>query len=291
MSLDGKAELISDDPSPPRAFSPRPSSAAGAYLPQRRLGTLQRSQSALPFGPLPRQCIAGAPFPRLPTGRSRNARSWEFCCDTESRDELTTFAENESNGSAIAAITLLRSTSSVALKPNHNKRNAPAMTHGYGNQQGKKPKLGRAQSSLARLQNPLKPSSRMPEKDHGSNGKDRLMRSPSGDSDKENWTPDDNTGNTRRRPLPSARSDKQLSSRAVLGDNHNIPSHAIDFGGTRNRRRKAKDVEPSIFEDKENAGRVDTDVEKFMRGVISPSKKGDLDCVQGLLSLSQGNWR
>lgn len=290
MSLDGKAELISDDPSPPRAIPPRPTSSAGAYLPQKRMRTLQRSQSALPFGPLPRQSIAGAPFPRLPTGRSRDARSWEFCCDTESRDELTTFAENESNGSAVAAISLLRSTSNAALKPNNNKRNAPATKPESNNQHGKKPKLGRAQSSLARLQNPLPPS-KDAEKDYGSIGKDGLMRSPSGDSDKENWMPNDVSGNPRRRPLPSARSDKQLGSRAILGDNHNVVSHAVDFGGTRNRRRKAKNVGSSIFEDKENGGKVDGSVEKFMRGEISPSKKGDLDCVQGLLSLSQGNWR
>lgn len=287
MSLDGKAELISDDPSPPRTIPPRPSSSAGAYLPQKRMRTLQRSQSALPFGPLPRQSATGAPLPRLPTGRSRDARSWEFCCDPDSRDELTAFAENESNGSAVAAISLLRSTSNVALKPNNNKRNAPATKHEAGKQHGKRTKLGRAQSSLARLQNP---SEKMPEIVFGSNGKDGLMRSPSGDSDKENWIPNENTGNPRRRPLPSARSDKQLGSRAVLGDNHNIPSHAMNFGGN-GRRRKAKDVNPNIFEDKENAGGVDRDVEKFMRGEISPSKKGDLDCVQGLLSLSQGNWR
>ncbi|TVY12779.1 Homeobox protein YOX1 [Lachnellula arida] len=293
MSLDGKAELISDDPSPdspPRAIPPRPTSSAGAYLPQKRMRTLQRSQSALPFGPLPRQSIAGAPFPRLPTGRSRDARSWEFCCDTESRDELTTLAENESNGSAVAAISLLRSTSNAALKPNNNKRNAPATKPESNDQLGKKPKLGRAQSSLARLQNPL-PSSKDAEKDYGSTGKDGLLRSPSGDSDKENWIPNEASGNPRRRPLPSTRADKQLGSRAILGDNHKVVSHAVDFGGTRNRRRKAKDVGSSIFEDKENGGKVDKAVENFMRGEISPSKKGDLDCVQGLLSLSQGNWR
>ncbi|TVY39085.1 Homeobox protein [Lachnellula subtilissima] len=290
MSLDGKAELISDDLSPPRAIPPRPTSSAGAYLPQKRMRTLQRSQSALPFGSLPRQSIPGAPFPRLPTGRSRDARSWEFCCDTESRDELTTFAENESNGSAVAAISLLRSTSNAALKPNNNKRNAPATKLDSNNQHGKKLKLGRAQSSLARLQNPL-PSSKDVEKDHGSTGKDGSTLSPSGDSDKENWMPNDAHGNPRRRPLPSApRTDKQLGSRAILGDNHKVVSHAVDFGG-RNRRRKAKDVGSSIFEDKENGGKGDEAVEKFMRGEISPGKKGDLDCVQGLLSLSQGNWR
>ncbi|TVY83353.1 Homeobox protein YOX1 [Lachnellula suecica] len=291
MSIDGKAELISDDPSPPRTIAPRPSSSAGvgAYLPQKRMRTLQRSQSALPFGPLARQSVPGAPFPRLPTGRSRDARSWEFCCDPEIRDELTTFAENESNGSAVAAISLLRSTSNAALKPNSNKRNAPTTKYDSSKQLGKKPKLGRAQSSLARLQTPHGLSSAALEKLPGNNWKDGLMRSPSGDSDKENWLPNENAGNPRRRPLPSARADGQFGSRSALGDNHKVLSHAMNLGG--NRRRKAKDVETMIFEDKENAGEGDADVEKFMRGEISPGKKGDLDCVQGLLSLSQGNWR
>lgn len=114
------------------------------------------------------------------------------------------------------------------------------------------------------------------------------MRSPSGDSDKENWVPHEGGGgNRRRRPLPSSRPDKH--SRTVLGDNHNVPSHAINFGGKKNRKRTA--VTPNIFEDEENTAEAGEEVEKFMRGEVSPSKKGDLDCIQGLLSLSQGNWR
>lgn len=112
------------------------------------------------------------------------------------------------------------------------------------------------------------------------------MGSPSGDSDKENWLPDEG-GNIRRRPLPSARPDRQ--SQTVLGDNHKIPTQALNFGG-KSRRRKGAQTEPQIFEDEEN-GDTSKEVEKFMRGEVSPSKKGDLDCIQGLLSLSQGNWR
>ena len=287
LSLDGKAELISSDPSPPRAHPLRPSSS-GSAIPQKRMRGLQRSQSALPFGPLPRKSPITAPFvPRLASGRSRDARTWEFCCDTEARDELTTQAENESSGSAVAAINLIRSTSSSALKPNTNKRNAPAVKHDQS-KHGKKPKLGRAMSSLARLQSTEKQSNSpqiRPSKD-----KDGLMRSPSGDSDKENWIPTEAGGNARRRPLPSSRSDKQASSKAVLGDNFNVPTHAVNFGGNRNKKRKPAYEGPNVFEDQENS-EVPADVEKFMRGDISPSKKGDLDCVQGLLSLSQGNWR
>jgi hypothetical protein len=143
-------------------------------------------------------------------------------------------------------------------------------------------------SSLARLQNTEK--SLQLSRNLSGDGKDGLMRSPSGDSDKENWVPDEG-GNARRHPLPSSCSDKQSHSKAVLVDNLNIPTHAVNFGGSRHRKRKSANVETNIFEDQENNGEVPQEVEKFMRGEISPSKKGDLDGVQALLSLSQGNWR
>jgi hypothetical protein len=140
-------------------------------------------------------------------------------------------------------------------------------------------------SSLARLQNTEKLS-----QNSSNDGKDGLIRSPSGDSDKENWAPTEG-GNARRHPLPSSRSGKQSQSKAVLIDNLNIPTHAVNFGGSRHRKRKSANVETNIFEDQENSGEVPQELEKFMRGEISPSKKGDLDGVQALLSLSQGNWR
>ncbi|KAG9238769.1 hypothetical protein BJ875DRAFT_449881 [Amylocarpus encephaloides] len=289
MSLDGKAELIPEaSPSPPRATPPRPSSSR-SFMPQTKR-TLQRSQSALPFTfPVEGPASNTLQFPSGRTsGRSRDARSWEFCCDPEARDELTAQAENESNGSAVAAISLLRSTSNSALKPNSNKRNAPS-TKNNSSTLGKKPKLGRATSSLARLQTPHQTTKLS--KDKAVNPKDNLMRSPSGDSDKENWFPSENGFNPRRRPLPSGKTTNQPTSRAVLGDNLDILSHAVNFGGSGKRRRKAKEAPTEIFEDQGNAENASEDVEKFMRGEVSPSKKGDLDCIQGLLSLSQGNWR
>ena len=59
----------------------------------------------------------------------------------------------------------------------------------------------------------------------------------------------------------------------------------------RGKQHQPEDVD--IFEDGDKppaAGRED-EVEKFMRGEVSPSKKPDMDCVAGLLSLSQGAWR
>lgn len=222
-------------------------------------------------------------MPRLPTGRSRDARSWEFCCDIDARDELTTQAENESSGSAVAAISLLRSASNSILKPNTNKRNAPPPKND-STKHSKKPKLGRAMSSLARLQNPLKPN-----QDLFDNNKPGLLHSPSGDSDKENWIPHENGGNLRRRPMHSSRTDRQPGAK-ILGDNLHIPTHAYDLDGSKSRKHKTANTETEVFED-HDAGKVGPEVEKFMRGEVSPSKKGDLDCIHGLLSLSQGNWR
>jgi hypothetical protein len=225
----------------------------------------------------------------MPSGRSRDARTWEFCCDTDAQDELTAQAESETAGSAVAAIGLLRSTSNSGIKPSSNKRNAPA-TKRDGGAFGKKLKLGRSTSSVARLQNtPMTLKLPQPEKDVPA--KDSLVRSPSGDSDKENWAPPENGVNSRRRPLPSGKTTKQSAPRAVLGDNTNVPTHALNFGGPEKRRRKNKNVAVEILEDQENVPNEGGEVESFMKGAVSPSKKGDLDCVQGLLSLSQGNWR
>lgn len=234
--------------------------------------------------------------PHLPAGRSMDVRTWErsLGLESETRDALTMQAENESHGSAIAAISLIRSTSSSALKPNNNKRNMSALKPD-ASKEGKKRRFGaerlkmvRAQSSLARLQS-TKNSSKQPA-DPSSYTKDDHMRSPSGDSDKENWEPNQQGANPRRRPLPSSRSARESSMRAaVLGDNHAVLSHAT-FGPSKSRKRKAATDTPQIFEDQGENENGSGEVEQFMRG-ISPSKKGDLDCVQGLLSLSQGNWR
>lgn len=285
MSLEGKAELVSTLLSPIPFKSGRPGSP-GPPLPQKRARGLQRSMSALPFGSTPR---TGPNVPRLLSGRSRDARTWELCCDTEARDELTKQAENESSGSAVAAISLLRSSSNSALKPNSQKRNIPPKSQSTG--WTKRQKLERAHSSLARLEAsetlPLKIS--QSKFDNGKDGNGGLPRSPSGDSDKENRIPFEGGGNPRRRPLPSSRTDKHGNSKRVLEENLSAQAPAVGFGIDK-KRRQVSHKETVVFEDGENAD-VPEDVERFMRGEISPSKKGDLDCVQGLLSLSQGNWR
>lgn len=129
-----------------------------------------------------------------------------------------------------------------------------------------------------------------------------MLVSPSGDSDKENWLPDEE-GNARRispagelgAPLPTTAAYKPNARRTgrILQDH---PGPVI-FSGSRartmpamGRRDSGRDM--SIFEDEGLSAQKPADeVEIFMRGEVSPSKKGDMDCIAGLLSLSQGNWR
>ncbi|KAF4829174.1 MBF complex negative regulatory component yox1 [Colletotrichum tropicale] len=211
-------------------------------------------------------------------------------------------AENESNGSAVAAISLLRSTSGI-LQNNNSKRNSPASRPTPRPQQAKKPKLCRTSSSVARMQTSLVDADRPTDEKEPARVKVNMLVSPSGDSDKENWFPDEE-GNARRispagevgAPLPTTAANKPNARRTgrILQDH---PGPVI-FSGNRartmpamGRRDSGKDM--SIFEDDEGllAQKPADEVDIFMRGEVSPSKKGDMDCIAGLLSLSQGNWR
>lgn len=227
-------------------------------------------------------------------GRSRDVHAWESCADAEVRDELTAQAEHESNGSAIAAISLLRSSSGV-LQPSTAKRNAP-MTKTQRPPQAKKAKLDRSDTSVARIDTSSDESDKF-DKEQGK-VKVSMLVSPTGDSDKENWSPDEDGSPLdfqRRRPLPPAPPSLPQPRRAgrVLQEQKSpkILGNRANTAPTRPRGLIKEGME--IFEDafKYSGPQRDDDVEKFMRGSVSPSKKPDMDCVAGLLSLSQGAWR
>ncbi|KAI8966002.1 hypothetical protein F5Y11DRAFT_311071 [Daldinia sp. FL1419] len=314
LSLDGKAELVSSQPSPPRPTQMQLSGDADTLPPVRTHRTLHRSRSALPGITLPPISTLTAHLPpQLSRGRSRDVHAWESCCEADTRDELTKQAENESSGSAVAAISLLRSSSSSSslsnllhshnptnvLQSNPNKRNAPQNkpTHREGGT--KKAKISRTTSSVARMQT-IPPASLLdtrPETiDLEKPGKGSLttILSPSGDSDKENWSPGSDGNPNYRRPLPSpgvlAQAIPSKNPRRVgrpLGD-QNTAKRSL-FGNRSNTAPslKSRDSPLAIFEDKENARGED----EPRKGSVSPTKRGDLDCIAGLLSLSQGNWR
>lgn len=297
FSFEGKAEIISNETSPPPIDLERPTSSAPT-LPQVRPRGLQRSHSALPSVTLPPiSTLTGGlpPPPRLSRGRSRDVNAWELCCDDDAPDDLTKMAENEANGSALAAISLLRSSGSV-LQPSSNKRNAPLSRR---NPLAKKAKLGRSHSSFSRFGEPAKRADEngmvRPDDIPAKKLRVSMLVSPSGESDKENLSPDEDGvphPGARRRALPQAPprrgGDRVLQEQRVPGSRHN----RVGAASALMNRGKRGGSPLKVFEDGGGGGGPpDPEVERFMRGDVSPSKKGDADCVAGLLALSQGNWR
>lgn len=329
LSLDGKAELVSSQPSPPRPSQLLLPGDADTLPPVRQNRSLHRSRSALPGITLPPISTLTAHLPpQLTQGRSRDVHAWESCCEGDTRDELTKQAENESSGSAVAAITLLRSSSSSAslsnlvhghstnvLQPSAGKRTAPAHKSTHREGVAKKAKLSRTSSSVARMQSlPPAPldnaaASSDPEKKPGKGSLSVVLSPSGGDSDKENWSPDEkgNPQQHRRKLLPSPKAQAQALPGKnprrvgrVLGEQDGVAKRSLLFGSRANTAPSPRARDSlMIFEDKENSGaqegpkRDGPEVERFIRGEgsVSPSKRGDMDCVAGLLSLSQGNWR
>ena len=294
LSLDGKAELIPEVSSPEPKISQQIMLAPDMGL-QRQ--PLHRSHSTLPTITLPPiSTLTGSLPPRMNRGRARDVNAWESCADLETRDELMTQAENESNGSAVAAINLLRSTSGNS-HTNAAKRNASVAKTNRA-PLAKKAKLGRTNSSMARLESIATKADKL-HKFHSDKMRVSMLVSPT-DSDKENWSPDED-GNAQdlRHQAPPALMESKTQNPRRLGRilQQQRPSSLNGRANTApvGKRNLLKEgIE--IFDDGDGSAkpagkpRVD-DVENFMRGEVSPSKKGDMDCIAGLLSLSQGAWR
>lgn len=227
-------------------------------------------------------------------GRSRDARTWEFYCDSSARDALTEQAEREQSGSAVGAIGLIRSRSNRALASNSNKRNArPEKCESMkrlkaDGKQAHKRKLNRTQSSVARLQTvdgkprettadrskkPLKPGSPL-EADHD------------GDSDKENWEPGTQSRTERRRPNTQQTSLSRTAS-SVLKESLKIPSQSSSLDTLMNRTEyipRGLQKEFDVVSDENVIEEADETQSESRR------EPDELDCVKNLLSLSQGNW-
>ncbi|MCJ1474382.1 hypothetical protein MMC13_003040 [Lambiella insularis] len=301
MSLDGKAQVVveGNTPSPPRVA---PMSTALS----RRSMPLQRSMSAVEVSNQQYQDNAGGspfwPRPSAP-GRSRDARTWEFYCDSDARNALTVQAEQEQKGSALGVLSLIRSGSAKSnvlpgsLASNNNRRKKdPAKRKDHAVAHFQRPKMARTASSVARLQtvdqNVKNTKSKSAGKSSWTSTFPSLIKSSSGDSDKENWEPGVHPINSRRRREPQRNGGGVY--RGVLQENSHVPSLSTSLGvlldrenmSTPNRGARGKDGR----EIKENS-EVDTDVPALIDEAIMPREEVDLDCVQNLLSLSQGAWR
>lgn len=194
-------------------------------------------------------------------GRSRDARTWEFFCDRDAQDALAMRAEEDGSGSAIGAINLMRSASqkkSQPLSPNLAKQNFRRS----GQSKSLKPLLTRSHSSLPRLQGVERHAGRR-ERDIK-----KHRRAGSGnDSDKENWAP-----GTREVVHLSHRGDTSALMDTIVSKNSSSCSPSSSELVAETSVRDSEDL-------------VSTLVRK------DKAKGDDLDCIQGLLSLSQGAWR
>jgi hypothetical protein len=281
MSDDGQAKVI--DRAAPSPNPPRTINISG------RSGSLRRSYSTAGLNERLKELKSDLTrkIPRTSAiGRSRDSRAWEFWCDSDARNSLSEKADQEMSGSAANAISLIRANNRGPLQANQNRRNIPVMSHAALSRNGKPPRptLARASTSQGRLQIKACPALKTQTGDKKGNDE---FEQPNTDSDKENWEPEDHI-NPRRQYKSEP---KHRPSRQVLGENMQVVSQGSSLGSMMASKRQTRinaDVE------------VDDDVARFMadgsrenssQASTSSGDTEELDCVQSLLSLSQGNWK
>jgi len=299
MSLDGNAQIT---PNTDNQISPPKFRQNATAISLGRVGGLKRSQSAITLGEAEPSVLPKlfSDFSRRSSiGRSRDSRTWEFYCDGDSRDALTAQAERENSGSAAGAISLIRSRSNTALQSSNN-RNLKSIkfettrNKKSSSQAHRKSKLGRTASSLGRLQsnqvNIMLGNSNGANKTSKLSKEESALGSPTGDSDKENWLPGTQVSQTSRRQEQHGKG----GLKSILGENRHVISQSSGLEAFLvEDKRRARKLRVSSDENKENADEADEDDEvgTFMRGSRRSAGGEDFDCVQGLLSLSQGAWR
>lgn len=275
MSSDGKAVIRGEN-------EPSPSKNRAAMFSVRRtkLSGLRRSSSAI-FPATPR---AGTTEKDRNFGRSRDPRNWESFFDTDARSALSTPTSSQTAPNAHASPGLFQSRSNRTLPRTVSGRQSFVSVHADASRTPisqamgeKRRKLSRTVSSMGRLET---------ERNRPSNQSSKLSKSLSskhdleldaGDSDKENWVPGTRATPVRRRTTSHA-------PRPVLREANRNRGLGISSSGKRNR--------PFASGTQGKApGELSADVSAFMTGGPGGSQDDDLDCVQGLLSLSQGAWR
>ena len=201
-------------------------------------------------------------------GRSRDTRTWEFYCDSNARDSLSKHAEAESKGSATSAIALMRSSSQKSRqRPLSRHLSATNTKLAPPHNASSKPKLIRAKSSMARLGDASSDFYEKPKK----GGSITVFASPD-DSDKENWAPGTQSSIHAMRRTGAT----MHSSRGLLPGGNDRHAHPA----------------PNATRQYHVIGNAENIPDTHSPPLRSPAKEGEeLDCVNGLLSLSQGAWR
>ncbi|KAK3112430.1 Homeobox protein yox1 [Teratosphaeriaceae sp. CCFEE 6253] len=282
MSFDGNASVVTTDgssPSPPRAPPALPPLVASG----------QRSSMPITHAHPTVDATARSALQRTTSGRARDSRAWEFWCDKESRVELETKAEKDSNGSAADAISLLRSHSGRSiLGALPARRNADSPRKHAGVRRAlsghHRPSLQRANTSFGRLQSKSAAGAQAE-----ANSKPTLKKAGSGlsvyipgnESDKENKSPGTEGSATIHHGAIGGRC--KLAPNQHLRNGSKAPSQSM---------RAAKTAAGHGLDGENRDPEQDPELAAFMSGGRqSISSEDDLDCVQRLLSLSQGSWR
>lgn len=277
MSSDGKAVIRGEN-------EPSPSKNRVAMFSVRRpkISGLRRSSSAI-FPTTPR---AGMAEPDRVFGRSRDPRNWESAFDTDARSALSTPMSSQTVSTSSPGLFHSRSQRSLtrSASQRHSLISVHADSAGTPISQSmgeKRRKLSRTVSSLGRLETERNRGSpyqvsKLSKNMTSKSGKQDLELDP-GDSDKENWIPGTRATQVRRRTTSHV-------PRSVLRDANRKSGLGIMSGSKRNRQY------PSGVQGKAGPD-MSAEVSAFMAGGAGGSQEDDLDCVQGLLSLSQGAWR
>ncbi|KAI7355581.1 hypothetical protein KC354_g10728 [Hortaea werneckii] len=293
MSFDGNATVTTkngEEPSPPRSQQVMlpPTSATPLPAPQFSSSPAQRDPPSATRNSLQRSA----------SGRSRDSRAWEFWCDKDARSELEDKAEKDASGSAADAIGLLRSASGRSVLGNLPAKRNSLLSRTQSEikrhkPNSKRPTLQRSNTSNGRLQAEHTSTNARSEKPRTKLKQSESAISisiPGNESDKENWSPErDHVPSSQPASQPVAGSDSS-SRRTVLGEKRNAANtfRPGESGVTSTKRKAAR------LEGDSNDPEKDVELAAFMhrqRKSNSTSSEDDLDCVQGLLSLSQGNWR
>lgn len=285
MSSDGKAVIRGED-------EPSPSKNRVSMFSARkpRFPALRRSSSAVVLG-APRHAMAEKD--RL-FGRSRDPRNWEAFFDTDARSALAT--PSSSQGTNVDSPGLFRSRSQRPLHRTLSARQNslagnPDPNTPVSQQMGeKRRKLSRTVSSLGRLETDRNKTTKSTA--HSLKGPSGLLNKKrgdeyfddGGDSDKENWIPGTRTSRVRRRTIANN------AQRPVLKDANSRGGKVNkNLGAMPGRRSRVPQGQQHKAGGSELPD-ISADVSAFMAGG-GPGHEEDLDCIQGLLSLSQGAWR
>jgi hypothetical protein len=280
---DGSARVVTDldkTPSPPHPKTTPVSFARAA-------AGLRRSYSAAGLNDRLLAAARGEPSPKMARvspniGRSRDSRAWEFWCDPDTRHNtsLTARAEQEGSGSAADAIGLLRANRKI-LAQNQARQNTPLKSR-----QSSHKVLG--SSSVKKSRGPMQRASTFNVFSSGIkqkyNDETESDDFPSTESDKENWEPD-MPKSVRRRGFATPGS--ATRPRKVLGENTNIISQSASLSALLARAKKGSKGT--------NDPEQDDELRTFMNGdngsARNVSSAEEAGCVEGLLALSQGQWR